>query len=86
MATAAALNTNNNSTNKEAALAFPFANKQQELELARQRLERIRNRPTFAAAKEFFGGSNVDWKSLPRRLERLCQAIQDWVSYNNFNE
>lgn len=58
-----------------------------------KQLERIRNRPTRAAAYEFLASSTsekndsvptitkwIDWKTLPQRFDRLCQSIEQWVS------
>lgn len=39
-------------------------------------------RPSTIAAKEFFHGTTAnhfDWKSLPNRVERLCQVLREWV-------
>ncbi len=48
---------------------------------ALRRFEAVRTRPTTLAADEFFSKENEreGWKSLPRRLQRLCQILQDWV-------
>lgn len=53
-----------------------------------RRFEAVSTRPTTLAAQEFFAKENERevWQSLPRRLQRLCQILQDWVrqmiSYN----
>ena len=48
--------------------------------LAIARIQAIRTRPTTVAAQEFFAGSSHrDWKSLPRRLRKLCDVLEAWV-------
>ena len=44
---------------------------------AYRRIRAVRTRPTTVAANEFF--ADQDWQSLPKRLERLCHVLQQWV-------
>jgi hypothetical protein len=49
------------------------------------RIKAIHTRPTTLAAQEFFSsGKNTDWKSLPRRLRRLCEVLEHWVRNNQW--
>jgi hypothetical protein len=44
---------------------------------AYRRIRAVRTRPTTIAAHEFFAEN--DWQSLPRRLFRLAQLLEQWV-------
>jgi hypothetical protein len=51
----------------------------------RHRVAYTRQRPTTVAAEEFFADSIgtpsvSEWKSLPQRIDRLCQVLDQWVS------
>jgi hypothetical protein len=54
---------------------------------SRNRLEEIRvgnatPRPSTVMAQEFlnnFGSGGSSWKTLPRRLSRLCEQLKNWV-------
>jgi hypothetical protein len=49
---------------------------------ALSRIHAVRSRPTAIAAQEFFAGVDAkNWRSLPQRLERLCQVLEGWVSF-----
>lgn len=51
---------------------------------AQGRLNAVHSRLSTVAAKEFFSeadGSSNDWKTLPERINRLCQAFEGWVRW-----
>ena len=46
----------------------------------------IRARPSTVAAKEFFAdGGTLDWRTLPRRCERLVQVLEAWDNNDTGN-
>ena len=58
--------------------------KEGRLQHAYSSLNAVSVRPSTVAAKKFFSdtdGTSNDWKSLPDRVERLCQSLEAWVSY-----
>ena len=54
---------------------------QEQIQRAYRRIRAVRTRPSTVAAQEFFEDPNDDWTTLPRRLKRLCQVLDDWVSF-----
>jgi anaphase-promoting complex subunit 2 len=47
------------------------------------RINAVRSRKSTLAAKEFFSApDSKDWRSLPRRLGRLCQVLEGWDADN----
>jgi hypothetical protein len=51
---------------------------------AQGRLNAVNSRTSTVAAQQFFAetdGSSNDWKTLPERINRLCQAFEGWVRF-----
>ena len=67
---------------------YPLLSSDRRKEIAIARYQAFETRPTTVAAKEFFNGDGINgtrrkannWRSLPQRVRRLCQVLENWVS------
>jgi hypothetical protein len=60
------------------AATTPRSVKDEQFLRAYRQIRAVRTRPTTVAAREFFADDN-NWQTLPLRLLRLCNVLEQWV-------